>query len=149
VVVEVAVPAEHDFLAGQPVRALAIDYRLLPLHLVGKDGTVRPQPFEARLAAGDCLTVVIALTDLQKLLNREALPQTCAVKVTACPLPARPWLAQLVRTTLALSAEDAQVAVEKLPLSLGNNLTRGQAEDLLYRLQREQVAGHIVEPERK
>jgi Trk K+ transport system NAD-binding subunit len=148
VVVEVAVPAEDDFLAGQAVRALAIDYRLLPVHLAGKDDTVRPQPFEARLAAGDCLTVVIALADLQKLLNREALPRTCAVEVTACPLPARPWLAQLARTLLSLSAEDAQLVVERLPLSLGNNLTRGQAEDLLYRLGREQVTACIIESER-
>jgi len=143
VAVEVVVTADDGLLAGQPVRGLAIDYGFVPVHLVGTDKAPRPQPLNARLTAGECLTVVIALADLQRLLHREAPPRIYTVEVTACPLPTRPWLAQLLRTLQSLSGEEAQKAVEQLPLCLDQNLTRGQAEDLLYRLRRENVAGQL------
>jgi Trk K+ transport system NAD-binding subunit len=141
VVVEVVVTANDAFLVGQSVRALAVDYHLVPVHLVRADRSSRPQPLNARLDAGDSLTVIISLKDLQKLLNRETPPRSYSVEVTACPIPTRAWLAQLLRTLKASTAEEAQRAVEKLPLCLGRDLTRGQAEDLLYRLQRENVTG--------
>ena len=139
VVVEVVVTANDTFLVGQSVRALAVDYGLVPVHLVRADKSSRPQPLNARLDAGDALTVIIALADLQKLLHRETPPREYSVEVTACPIPTRPWLAQLVRMMKSSTADEAQKAVEKLPLCLGRDLTRGQAEDLLYRLQRENV----------
>src|SRR5262249_12632460 len=46
-VIELCVPAGDGFLEGQPVRALAVDYRLLPLFLEAGDGTARPEPLEA------------------------------------------------------------------------------------------------------
>ena len=74
-VVDLSVASGDPILEGQSVCALAVDYQLLPVHLVGADRTPRPQPLNARLAAGDCLTAIIALTDLQRLLLRDkALP---------------------------------------------------------------------------
>jgi Trk K+ transport system NAD-binding subunit len=143
VVVELVVPADDAFLAGQSVRALAIDYGLVPVHLVGTDKAPRAQPLNARLGTGDCLTIVIALADLQRLLHREVPPRTYSVEVTACPLPTRPWLAQLLRTIQTASTDEAQKAVENLPLCLGQSLTRGQAEDLLCSLHRENVTGRL------
>ncbi len=140
--VEVTV-ANDVFLVGQSVRALAVDYGLVPVHLVRADKSSRPQPLNARLDAGDALTVIIGLTDLQRLLHRESPPRVYSVEVTACPIPTRPWLAQLLRTLKASSADEAQKAVDKLPLCLGRELTRGQAEDLLYRLRRENVTGSL------
>jgi hypothetical protein len=64
--------------------------------------------------------------------------------VTACPLPARPWLAAMIRTLLGGPQEEAESAVTRLPLRLGVNLTRGQAEDLLARLVRERVTARVV-----
>jgi Trk K+ transport system NAD-binding subunit len=142
-VVDLAASSGEAFLLGQSVRALAVDYQFLPLRLVGADGTIRAQPLNVRLGAGDRLTAIISLADLQRLLHRERAPRNYAVEVTACPLPTRAWLAQLLRTLHQDSTEAAQRAVEHLPMCLEQNLTRGQAEDLLYRLQRENVSGRL------
>jgi Trk K+ transport system NAD-binding subunit len=141
--VDLAVPAGDLCLEGQPVRALAIDYRFLPVCLVGADRKLKQGLEQARLQAGDRLNAVIALSDLQRLLQREVVPRDHAVEVTGCPLPARPWLAQLLRTTNGLSAEVAESLVAKLPVCLAANLTRGQAEDLACLLAREKVSYQV------
>jgi hypothetical protein len=84
------------------------------------------------------------MEDLDPLLRRKPASAEFAVDVTGCPLPTRGWLAGLVRTQLGLSQEQAEKALDHLPLRLGDNLTRGQAEDLLARLVRERVAAHLV-----
>jgi hypothetical protein len=61
------------------------------------------------------------------------------VEVTAFPLPARGWLARLVRTLRGVGAEAAEAALDRLPLRLADRLTRGAAEDLLALLARERV----------
>jgi Trk K+ transport system NAD-binding subunit len=68
-VVDVAVPAADGYLVGQPVRKLADEYQLLPIRLQGADHNAKP--LEAPLAAGDRLTAMVALSDLQRLLRRE------------------------------------------------------------------------------
>ncbi|MBV9122641.1 MAG: NAD-binding protein [Planctomycetes bacterium] len=70
-VVELAVQPDDPFLNGQSVRALAVDYRLLPVAVTGAEGTLHGSPLEARLAPGDRLTAVTALSDLERLLRRE------------------------------------------------------------------------------
>jgi Trk K+ transport system NAD-binding subunit len=142
-VIDLVVSPEDPFLVGTAVRALAIDYRLLPVALVNAGDTMHPQPARARLAAGDCLTAIIALSDLQRLLQREQAPNPYAVDVTGCPHTARPWLAQLVRTIHGSSAEVAAQAIEKVPFCIGDHLTRGQAEDLLCVLEREKVTAQM------
>jgi Trk K+ transport system NAD-binding subunit len=142
-VVDVVVSPDDTFLRGQSVRALAIDYQLQPVYLVDSDQTVRQQPLNVRLGTGDRLTAILALPDLQRLLHREKAPCEYAVEVTACPLPTRPWVAQLLRTVQETTPEAAQQAVEKLPLCLGTNLTRGQAEDLWVLLTREKVSAQV------
>jgi Trk K+ transport system NAD-binding subunit len=57
-------------LDGQSVRALAADYHFLPIGLVGADQVVAENPLEATLKAGDRLHAIIALKDLQRLLQR-------------------------------------------------------------------------------
>jgi Trk K+ transport system NAD-binding subunit len=142
-VVDLVVQPGDEFLDGQSVRALAIDYQLVPVNLVAADKAVRQDPLNTRLAAGDRLTAIISLADLQRLLQRELLPREYAVEVTGCPPPARPWVAQLLRTTLGLSAEAAESSLEKVPLCLGTNLTRGQAEELMFLLNRERVPAQL------
>ena len=78
-----------------------------------------------------------------RLLRRERVPSDWAVDVTSFPLPARGWVASLLRTQRKLSAEAAEQALENLPVCLGDNLTRGQAEDLLALCRRERVAGAV------
>jgi len=86
---------------------------------------------------------VVGLADLQRLLQREASQPAWSVFVTACPLPARPWLAQMLRTIKQLPPEEAESAMDRLPVCLQSLLTRGQAEDLLYRLSRERIGAEL------
>jgi Trk K+ transport system NAD-binding subunit len=141
--VDLVVAAGDGLFEGRAVRALAVDFRFLPVALLAAGGGARSRPLNARLAAGDRLTVIIGLTDLQRLLQREAAPAEWAVDVTACPLPTRPWLATLLQTEKGLDAEAARQASERLPVCLRDGLTRGQAEDLLYLLVRERVTGEL------
>jgi hypothetical protein len=134
----------HDgVLEGQTVRALAVDHRLQPVALVDAQGVARTERLRARLKEGDRLTVVIGLGYLQRLLRRERPAADFAVEVTACPPLARPFLAQLLRTARGLNPEAAEQAVAQLPLALQTDLTRGQAEDLLWVLARERITGRL------
>lgn len=142
-VIDLVIQAK-DPLVGGSVRAVAVDHRLLPVALVPAEGP-RPRPLlSARLAAGDRLVALCALSDLEPVLRRQPASAAFAVDVTACPLPTRGWLAGLVRTLQGTSQEDAEKALDHLPLRLGANLTRGEAEDLLARLARERVAAKLV-----
>jgi Trk K+ transport system NAD-binding subunit len=144
--VDLLVAGQDGVLEGQTVRALAVDYHLQPVALAGADGTPRPDLLRARLRADDRLTAIIGLGDLQRLLRREPPPANFLVEVTACPPPARPFVAQLLRTTRGLGAEAADKAAEQLPLCLQSGLTRGQAEDLLCLLARERVSAELRAP---
>jgi hypothetical protein len=134
---------EKDPFAGQSVRALAVDYRLMPVAVLPAAGPPSRLPMGARLVAGDRLVAVSALSDLERVLGRQPAPGGCAVEVTAFPLPARGWLAGLVRTAQGLGPVEAEKALDELPLRLGRDLTRGQAEDLLAQLLRERVSARL------
>lgn len=142
-VIELVVHAPDPYLEGQAVRALAIDYSLLPVTLTDADGNARPQPVNHRLGAGDRLTAILTLPDLMRLLRRDRVATDWSVDVTAFPLPARGWVAGLLRTQRQLTAEDAEQALDRLPVCLGDALTRGQAEDLLALCRRERVVGAL------
>jgi Trk K+ transport system NAD-binding subunit len=137
----------NDPLAGQSVRAVAVDGRLLPVAVIPAQGPAPRPMLSARLSAGDRLIALVALADLEPLLRRQPAPAVYGVDVTGCALPTRPWLAGLVRTLLGLTQEDAEKSLGSLPLRVGTNLTRGQAEDLLARLFRERVAARVVKLE--
>jgi Trk K+ transport system NAD-binding subunit len=141
-VVEIMV-RQRSALLGQNVRALAVDYRLLPVSLIGSDRFPRPQPMQQRLADGDCLTVIATLTDLERMLRRDPVPADCSVDVTGFTLLARPLVLQLVREHQGLNPEAADAALEQLPLRVGSRLTRGQAEDLLCKLRHEGVKAQL------
>jgi Trk K+ transport system NAD-binding subunit len=138
--IDLTVPAGDNCLDGQTMRSAAIDYHFLPLCLKGADNVVNPEPLRARLRAGDRLNAIIALSDLQRLLQRVAAPRDWCVEVTGFPLPCRSWLAQLVQTTCGLDPEAADLVLKQLPLALGPPKTRGQAEDLAVLLGREKIS---------
>ena len=137
---------ENDPFVGHAVRAVAVDYRMLPVgHLREGATTGGRLSLGAPLAAGDRLIGILALPDLQRLLRRQPSSAAYAVEVGACPLPTRPWLAGLLRTQRPeINVEEAERAVGALPFRLAEGLTRGQAEDLLARLLRERVAGRVL-----
>ncbi|MGH9677713.1 MAG: hypothetical protein ACRD36_11480, partial [Candidatus Acidiferrum sp.] len=57
----------------------------------------------------------------------------------------RGWLAGLLRASRNLPQDEADQAIDKLPMRFNSNLTRGQAEDLLAQLVRERVSAKLVD----
>lgn len=142
-VIDLLVQPDDATFLGQTVRAVAVDYRLLPVAVLPAQGPPPPAPMTARLAAGDRLVGIIALTDLDRLLRRQPAPADYAVEVQGFPLPARGWLAGLIRTLRGAGQPEAEAVLEQLPFRLRDHLTRGQAEDLLAQLVRERVAAKV------
>ncbi len=130
-------------LIGSSVRALAVNYRLLPVALLGADGRQHARPADQVLGPGDQLVAILALADVERLVRREPMPADWAVDVLGFPLPAREWLVHQLRLLRTLSADDANRALDTLPLPLATGLTHGQAEDLLARMTRERVTGCV------
>jgi Trk K+ transport system NAD-binding subunit len=139
-VVELLVQADDPCLNDQPIRALAVDYRLLPLSLASDGDPSWSQQMGMRLRPGDRLTAVMELGDLARLRRRVRPSAEWAVDVTGFPLPTRGWVVQLLRTERQLSAELAEKEIERLPVCLGTELSRGQAADLILRCRRERVS---------
>jgi Trk K+ transport system NAD-binding subunit len=137
---EIAVRPEDSMLIGQTVRAVAIDYNLLPVGLAGANGFSTSQPADQILRAGDRLTIIAALPHLERLMRRELAPADWKVDVTAFPPAARTKLAQLLWERQSVTAQMADGALDHLPLCLGTKLTRGQAHDLLARLRQDGVS---------
>jgi Trk K+ transport system NAD-binding subunit len=133
---------EQDPFVGHAVRAVAIDYQVLPVVLLRGSERVRPL-WASRLQAGDRLIGIMDLTALDRLFRRQPCSAAFAVDVMSCPIPTRSWLAGLLRTTMGVGAEDAERCLDQMPLRLATSLTRGQAEDLLVQLSRERVAARV------
>jgi Trk K+ transport system NAD-binding subunit len=146
-VVELSVPEGDAMLDGQSVRAVAVDYGLMPVAVTNGAGVVIERTLEHRLSAGDRLTAVAALPDLERLLRRERRPANCAVEITSFPLSARSHLALVVRAKLGLTADEAEQRLDALPLVLGRGLTHGQGEEMLAMLCRERVGARITNDE--
>ena len=143
-VVELAVQADDPALAGQTLRALAVDYGLVPVAVGGEDAPRGGIPTNYRLKPGDRLTAIATLADLERALRREPVPADWRVEVTGFPLTARDGLTLHVRAARGVSAEEAERVVGSVPFVLGERLTRGQAEELLGLAQRERVAARMV-----
>jgi Trk K+ transport system NAD-binding subunit len=142
-VLDLRIGPQDATLVGSPVRAVAADYRLLPVVLTAADGSQNARPADARLGPGDRLTAFVALADVDRLVRREQVPTDCAVDVLGFPLPTRAWVAQQLRLQKPMSREQAEKALDSLPVNLATGLTRGQAEDLLARLTKERVTARL------
>jgi Trk K+ transport system NAD-binding subunit len=138
-VYELVVQADDPILRGQAVRALARDFKLLPVALVVPNRCPIPQVEDQILGVGDRLTVIAALPDLERLMRREKLPAEWAVDVLSFAPEARQRLVQLLWERQTWTPQIAENALDHLPACLGNDLTRGQAEDLCFRLRRTNV----------
>jgi Trk K+ transport system NAD-binding subunit len=141
--IDLVVQPGDPCLEGQTVRALATDYQFVPKGLFNADKKPYADFLDARLQGGDRLNAIISFKDLHRLLQREVVAREWTVDVTGFPVLARSWLAQLVRTTRGVRAEEVEGFVESLPLCLGTHLTRGQAEDLIYHLGRQNITWQL------
>jgi Trk K+ transport system NAD-binding subunit len=136
-----------DPFVEHSVRAMSVDYRLQAVALLPAEGPAPHRLLAARLRVGDRLLGIIGLTDLEPLLRRQQPPAVFTVEVVNVPLPARPWLAGLLRIQRGGSEKEAIRALEQLPFCFADKLTRGQAEDLLARLFRERVDAKLISNE--
>ncbi len=130
-------------LVGQAVRAVAVNYRLVPVALTTASGQHHPRPADQLLGPGDELVGIIALPDLEQLLRREPTPAEWAVDVLSFPLPMREWVIRQLTAHNAMSVAEAEKALDILPVCLATGLTRGHAEDLLARMTKQRVNGRV------
>src|SRR5262249_28899114 len=133
-----------DPLAGQAVRAVAVDYDMLPVVLLPAGRPPPDRPLHMTLQVGDRLVAVTALGNLERLLRRQPSSAGYAVEVTAFPIPTREWLVNQVQGIRQVSAAEASAALDRLPVRVQEHLTRGQAEELLARLSRERGSARVV-----
>ncbi len=126
--VELTVQPDDPCLKDQSLRAVAIDYGLMP---------VTTGEWNRRLQAGEKLTAIAALTDLERLFRRVPAPADWRVELTEILPVSISAVTPIVRIENGLSADDAEIALKKLPLALGRRKTRGQAEELRALLERE------------
>jgi Trk K+ transport system NAD-binding subunit len=146
--VEFHIAPDDTPLIGQTVRALSIDYQLLPVILRAADGNVRPQLLNHRCAIGDRLTCVMSLADLGRVLRREQVSANRDVQVTSVQPPGRTRMIQLLKERCNLASEAAQAALNRLPVTVATNLSLGQAEDIRFMLSRDGIESKLVIAER-
>lgn len=134
-----------DHLTDRTVHELMVDYRLLPVGLSGAEPFAATGiPKGTRLQAGGKLTVVMELADLERMLRSEPPAAEWGVIVDDFPLTAAGELVPLVRTARGCSPEEATKLLEAKPFTMVERVSRGKAEELLSRLQRERVVARVV-----
>jgi hypothetical protein len=139
-VVELAVAAGFEHL----LTVAAADYRFAPVGLVGQPPfAVAGIPAGTRLAAGDHLTVIVATADLDRLLRRESPPRGWRVVVDSHPLLSGETLAPVVRDARGCSDAEAAQALCAASFCVAEELTRGEADELLRAVERERATAHV------
>lgn len=147
-VVELAVSAGDPCLDGQTVRAAAVDYELMPVAVRTAEGRPAVRQGDHCLAAGDVITAVMGLPDLERLFRREPAAADCVVEVTRFPLSARAELVRMLCGELGVGAEAAEKLLASLPCVAKRGLTRGQAEDWVTKLARERIDARAIDGDR-
>ena len=138
--VELTLQSDDFHLLGRSVRSLEVDFGLIPLRLTGEPKPGAAPMQDATLATGDCLAAIIAFSDLQRLLGREKPAATWSVEATSWPLTAKDGLKRLLRSQLGIDDGEAERRLAVSPVLIAQAKTRGEAEDLRFRLERERVA---------
>jgi Trk K+ transport system NAD-binding subunit len=141
VVIDLLVNDAEDHLNGRSLRALALDYSLLPVALAGHDLTALRG---YRLKVGDKLTAVAEMHDFERLLRQQSPPAVHRVEVESLPASAREVLLPLVQALRHASPEEAVAVLDGGPFTLAEGLTLGEARELLEQLEREKVTARVV-----
>ena len=69
--VDLIIRAEDHFFVGQTLRAVSVDYRLVPVAVFSPEGTLQHDSLDSSLVDGSRLLAILALHDLERLLRRE------------------------------------------------------------------------------
>jgi Trk K+ transport system NAD-binding subunit len=137
--VELSVSKNEPCLDGEAVRAVMIDFGLLPVALATADGRPVDHVLSHRLGPGDRLTALATPADLDRLYRRDRPPADCAVAIDSFPLSARDTLAVVLPSLAGVAAEEVDRRLARMPCELRSGLTPGQAEDRAALLRRERV----------
>jgi Trk K+ transport system NAD-binding subunit len=129
-VMELRIAAADTFLAGRLLSVVSRDYRLLVVKLCRGGETRRDGEFDIRLMPGDCVTVIAALGDLDRIFRRERVPLDWCVEATEIAQAAEVFVAEFLAAREGIGLEAARAMLAQLPASLGNHLSAGEAEDL-------------------
>jgi Trk K+ transport system NAD-binding subunit len=144
-VVELVVQPDDPCLREASLVAAMVDYRFLPVAVSGHEPfAAQGIPRGYRLKDGDRLTVVIGLTDLERLLRRERAAAEWDVVVEAHPMLTTGGLLPIVRTARGCSQEEAEALLKQPGFTLATGLTRGAAEELLALVSRERAKARVV-----
>ena len=133
--VELTVQPGDPCLKDQTLRALAIDYGLLP---------VAEGDANRRLKEGEKLTAVATLAQLEPLFRRQPAAAEWLVEITNVLELAKGPVAQLVRLENGIGGEEAEKSLQTLPLRITGAKTLGQAEELRALLERERAVVNLV-----
>jgi len=98
---------------------------------------------EHRFKAGDRVTVVAELPDLERLLRREAIPTTSSAVIDSYPVIARDKLVLLVRSVRHCEKEEAEATVNG-PFTLASGLTHGEAQELVELVARDECVARVI-----
>jgi hypothetical protein len=145
VVLEIVIERDDTALIGQSLRAVMLDYRLLPIAFVGRDLAASAGH---SLQVGDRLTVVVELPDVERLIRRATVPATASVVVDDFPLAAKEMLTAIAEQNGKCSREEAEAKMAAKSFTLAAKLTRGTAQELIERVSRENVTARIAEADR-
>lgn len=141
-IVEMTVQQNDPCLHEQSLPATMIDFGFLPVGLAGQPPfAVDGMPKALRLKAGDKLTIVAEMADLERLVRREPAPADHRVVVRAYPLSAKDQLLTILRTHGTESD-----ALPATPFTLARGLSRGAATELAAHVARDKVEAE-AEPE--
>lgn len=144
---EVVVQAGDADLVDHPLQELTVDYRFLPVGIAGQPAFAESGvPKNYRLQPGDHLTVIAELPDLERLVRRAAPEKIYSVIVDDFPLTARESLTPILRASRSCTAEEAAALLAAKPFAIGEQLSRGQAEELHARVTREKARARIHQP---
>ncbi|MBA4188632.1 MAG: hypothetical protein C0467_11590 [Planctomycetaceae bacterium] len=141
VVIELVVNEDEPHLIGKSLRGLSLDYRLLPVAVVGQ--AVSDFRSGHRLKVGDRFTVVAELPDLERLIRRQPIPKTASAMVDAYPATARETLVALVRVTRNSEKEEAERIVNG-SFTLASGITRGEALELVELVARDKATARVI-----
>jgi Trk K+ transport system NAD-binding subunit len=141
VVIEIVVGSDETYLIRKSLRALALDYRLWPVAFAGHD---LADVASHRLQVGDRFTVVTELNDLERLIQRKAIPTTASVVLDDYPVTAKEALATLVQAIRHCTLEEAELTLNDKSFTLATGLTRGEAQELVERLAREKATARVL-----
>jgi Trk K+ transport system NAD-binding subunit len=139
VVLELIIEPGEIHLEGRSIRALMLDYRLLPISF---RGAATSELAGRRLKAGDRMTVVAELPDVERLIRRETVAAETAVVVESYPPVAKASLLGLVQIKQNLPKEAAEQIVSGGAFTLAEKITRGEAQELVEQLARDGIAAH-------